>query len=107
MDRRKKLNGLVAKFCRQMDWEFPEDVNAETVARHFYNVGREDAESMMPRWKRGTPPHKGWWLTRTLHEDGLVTIACETFHDDEWPHEGDINVLYMDMNELINLPKED
>ena len=61
----------------------------------------------LPVWRHGTPPNSGWWLTRTTHGDGRVTIACETFRDGRWPHEGDGNVMYMDMNELETLPKED
>lgn len=60
----------------------------------------------LPKWKMGTPPYKGWWLTRTTNKDGTVSIACESFVDDTWPHEGDGNVLYLDMNDLENLPIE-
>ena len=61
----------------------------------------------LPAWKNGTPPQKGWWLTRTEHKEGLISIACVPFRDDGWPYRNERNVLYMDMNDLKDLPKED
>lgn len=60
----------------------------------------------LPTWKKGTPPHKGWWITKTTHEDGNVLIGLEPFTDDKWPHEGNDNVMYMDMNDLKYLPEK-
>ena len=65
-----------------------------------------DGPRQLPRWRRGTPPCKGWWLTRSEHADGRVLIACEPFRDGEWPHADD-GVMYMDMGELETLPMED
>ena len=67
----------------------------------------EKLKNELPKWKKGTPQYKGWWLTKTIHEDGHVTIACETFQNDKWPYEGDDNVLYMDMNSLGKLSEEE
>ena len=62
--------------------------------------------SKLPIWKKGTPPYKGWWLTRTAHADGTFSIALESFVDDRWPHEDNNNILYLDMNVLKVLPIE-
>lgn len=61
----------------------------------------------LPKWHHGIPPHNGWFLTKTIHRrDGSVTISCEPFFD-VWEHEFDNNVMYMDLDELKTLPKED
>lgn len=74
--------------------------SAAGMADRLVRLAMKEATDAMPKWRHGTPPHKGWWLTRTTHRDGHVSIACETFQDDKWPYEGDDSVLYMDMNEL-------
>lgn len=70
-------------------------------------LAKTEVLKSIPKWKRGTPPHKGWWLTKTERRNGEVLIACEPWKDDEWPYEYENNVLYMDMNDLVNLPNED
>lgn len=88
----------------------------EEQKEHYYHYSQGYSEGCeettkeifeeLPKWKHGTPPKKGWWLTKTKHEDGHYSIACETFRDDKWPHDGDDNVMYMDMNDLVILPEE-
>ena len=76
----------------------------------LFDVAKQIAPEILkslPQWKRGIPPRKGWWLTKTECRNGGVLIACEPWMDDEWPHEYENNVRFMDMNELKSLPTED
>lgn len=70
-------------------------------------LAKTEVLKSIPKWKRGTPPRKGWWLTKMECRNGKILIACESWVDDEWPHENDDNVLYMDFNELKDLPTEE
>lgn len=90
------------KFPRLENMNFGYDQNEDL--RNSFIDGGNFILHKLPTWEKGTPPQKGWWLTKTTHEDGHVTIACETFKDDKWPYEGNDNVMYMDMNDLKYLP---
>ena len=70
------------------------------------NLAKTEVMKTMPKWKHGTPPHVGWWLAKTTHDDGHVTITLDPFVDGKWLHEGESNVMYMDMNDLDVLPEE-
>lgn len=67
----------------------------------------KDFMKSLPKWKKGVPPHKGWWLVKRITRRGRVIITCESWVDDDWPYEFEYNVFYMDMNELDVLPVED
>ena len=69
-------------------------------------LAKAEVLQSVPKWKHGTPPHKGWWLTKKERTDGGALVACEPWVDDKWPHEHEDNVSYMDMNELKYLPAE-
>lgn len=99
-------------FERGSQWkEMKTKDNAIRLLDEAYNHGRHDMRHDMmknlPTWKNGTPPQKGWWLTRTEHKENLISIACVPFRDDGWPYRDESNVLYMDMNDLKDLPRED
>lgn len=82
----------------------------ELPVERLFEVAKQIAPEILkniPKWKHGTPPRKGWWLTKTERRNGEVLIACEPWKDDEWPYEYENNVLYMDMNDLENLHNED
>ena len=96
----RKLTDLLFKVTRT------EELSVERLFDVATQIAPEILKTL-PKWKRGTPPHKGWWLTRTECGDGKIQIACESWVDDKWPHEYEDNVRYMDFNELKDLPNEE
>ena len=79
----------------------------DVVYNQGYDMGRYDTLKDLPHWHKGEPPYKSWWLIRKTQTGDAVSVSFEPFKNDKWPYGSNSDVLYMNPNELIDLPLAD